>query len=1100
MHVVFRESHGLEGQETPQDLGQTPAELVVLSFSDSDLGAFAEGWHSSHRNTTGLPRLRLANLAQLKHPLSVDTYMENTLGHAKGVLIRLIGGVPYWSYGLTQLLSVAQERGIAVAVLPADGRDDPQLADYSTVPASTLKRLKHLCDMGGARAAQAALAQLALAAGIYAKPLRGAKIVAPVGAWDQSAGPACPAPALWHLEKPRHKLALVFYRSFVLAADTAPIAALKSAFEARHFQVQCYFVPSLKAPEAARWLSRHLCAFAPNAILNATSFSGLRKDGTSALDAANVPVFQIALATNAQKAWAKETRGLSPADLAMHVVLPEVDGRLFAGVASFKEPTKRDSALEFSRVIHQPMEDRIGKIVKQIEAWCALGGKKPSRKKLGFVLSSYPGKPWQIAHAVGLDALASTEHLFKELTAQGYAMPKPRDLVKRLKKSALTLELEEYQKLLRSIPKSLRDQVDKVWGPPEADPYVKDGAFHFTALCEKSAVVAVQPNRGHADMLVEDYHDLERVPCHSYIGFYLMLRKKLRLDSLIHMGAHGTLEWLPGKSVALSKHCWPEVLLGSLPVIYPFIVNDPGEAAQAKRRIGAITLGHAPPAMRAAHMPETHVHLEMLLDEFSSADGLDPKRRNRLIEDITKEALRLDMAQSLGIDASMCPSEAIARIDRFVCDLKESQYGDGLHIFGAAHPAQTEALGDICVAQSEIDGLMAALSGRRVAAGPSGSPYRGRRDVLPTGRNLYTTDPRMMPTRAAYENGKELAEVFIRHHLQENGEYPSGVVVDLWGSASLRTAGEEFAMALHLIGVKPKWDAQSERVSGFEITPIAEMDHPRIDVTLRVSGLFRDMFSNLSALFAQAVDALGARDEAPDFNPFVAQKSLDRVYGPQPGKYGLGMDKEAGLTDAAFDEAAKAWLNASNYALGKGEARADPQGIAARVAQSDSFVHIQDLRESDVLLANDYAAHEGGFAAAKAVLGGDVTLYHLDSTEAGKPRSRLLSAEIARVVHARAAQPAWLTGMMRHGFRGAAEIAATLDHLALFAHLARNVPSTLFDTYFDATLNDPEVSAFLQKNNPQAFDAMRSKFHDLMQAGLWSTRRNSIPARLEELS
>ncbi len=415
--------------------------------------------------------------------------------------------------------------------------------------------------------------------------------------------------------------------------------------------------------------------------------------------------------------------------------------------------------------------------------------------------------------------------------------------------------------------------------------------------------------------------------------------------------------------------------------------------------------------------------------------------------------------------------------------MKDAQFGDGLHVYGRG--------------AGEREGLLRALEGRHVPPGPSGSPFRGRADVLPTGRNLYATDPRATPTRNAHAQGVRLADELVRRHLQDHGDYPRGLVVDLWGSATMRTAGEEFAMALHLIGARPIWDDDSERVSGVEILPIALLDRPRIDVTLRVSGLFRDVFPALATLFGQAIRALAARDEAQDFNPFAGHDAGARVYGPAPGAYGLGLGAAAEeYSEEGRRAAGDAWLAASAWTFDGTEPAPDAAGIRARVAAADAFAHTQDLPETDLLLAADYAGHEGGFAAAQESLGGEAALYHLDATDPERPRARTLREEIARVVRGRAANPAWAEGMMRHGFRGAAEIAATLDHLASFAHLARVVDGHLFDLYHDATLGRPEVAAFLARENPEALAAMRARFGRLRDAGLWRTRSNSIGAVL----
>lgn len=1088
MHVVFRESHGLEESETPTDLGQSPADLVVLSYSDSDLGAFAAAWH---RGRDSLPSLRLANIAALKHPLSVDTYIDQTLSGAKGILIRLIGGLPYWSYGIQQITALAQARGIALAVLPADGRQDSSLDAASTLPVSTLRRLSHLCDMGGAVAAQAALQQLALAAGLYAAPVAGSKSLPLVGAWTPEHGLCCP------LVLPVSDAPLVvvsFYRAYLTAADLAPIAALFDALRQRGFQVLGLFAPSLKAPGAGEWMARQIAHLRPVAIVNATSFSGRGKSGQSPLDAGEVPVFQVALATSSSKAWAEADRGLSPADLAMHVVLPELDGRLFAGVASFKEPGQRDPDLQFARYAHAPNAARIAAIADKVRAWTDLAATPHGARRPALVLSTYPGKAWNMAHAVGLDALASADAILQDLCDAGYVAAPGAALQSDLDACNATWPLSDYLDALAALPQSLRDDLTAAWGDPQHDPACRDGAFHFAATRRGNAWVALQPERGRPDLRDAEYHDLARTPRHGYVAFYLWLRQTC--DALIHIGAHGTLEWLPGKSVALSDACWPEALIGPLPVIYPFIVNDPGEAAQAKRRIGAVTLGHVPPPMRRSQTPDRLIHLESLLDEFSNADGLDPRRRDRLQDDIRAEAQALGVEQDLGLDRAVSSADAITRIDRFVCDIKESQFGDGLHIWGRL-PAAPSAVDLAPTVAAERAALIGALNGVRIAPGPSGSPYRGRTDVLPTGRNLTTTDPRSVPTRSAYSQGIKLADELVRRHLQDHGDWPKGLIVDLWGSATMRTAGEEFAMALALLGIRPVWDKGTERVSGIEVLPIAELARPRLDVTLRVSGLFRDVFPALSALFETAVRALAQRDEAADWNPYVG-KDAARVFGPKPGSYGLGMGADmADYSPEGKARAGAAWLAASAYALDGDSARLDAEGIRARVAAADSFVHLQDLPETDLLIASDYASHEAGFAAAQAVTGGQAALYHMDITNPDAPRARALPEEIARVVQARAANPDWLAGMMRHGFRGAAEIASTLDHMAAFAHLADVVSAHLFDQYFDATLGDPDVSAFLTAENPGAAQAMQDQFAALDAAGLWVSRSNSIRAAMQ---
>lgn len=1078
MHVVFRESHGLEESETPQDLGQTPADLVVLSFSDSDLGAFAAGWH---RADGSLPSLRLANLVALKHPLSVDVYAEQTLEGVKGILVRLIGGESYWSYGLATLQDLARRNGIALAILPADGREDPRLDELSTLPISTLRRLQSLCDAGGAVAAQAALAQLSLAAGLYASPVLGLKSTPEHGFYDPDQG------VLSSLPEDNKPLFLVsFYRSYLTAADTAPVDALIAELRSRGHAAYGLFAASLKAPATAKWLREALPRLAPSAIINATAFSAIGSDGkASPLNTTGCPVYQVALSTARRKDWDSATRGLSPADLAMHVVLPEVDGRVFGGVVSFKSPGRKDPDLQYSRFGHRADIDRIRAVVDRVMGWYQLSTKPNADKNLALILSTYPGKDYQLAHAVGLDALASAENILTSLSGAGYTVEHPGDLAPRLMSETLSFPLTDYQSAVSLLPQSLQDDLTRAWGDPQSDPDFADEAFHFRALQSGNALIALQPERGDVATRIDDYHDVERTPRHAYVAFYLWLQTQM--DAVVHIGAHGTLEWLPGKSVALSAACWPEALTGTLPVIYPFIVNDPGEAAQAKRRIGAVTLGHLPPPLAQTSLPQGMGRLESLLDEYSTAEGLDPARRDRLITDIRSEAQATGVEADLGLNDDSSAAEALTRIDAFVCDIKESQYGEGLHIFGT---------GD-CGTQEQA-GLLSALNGQLVAPGPSGSPYRGRTDVLPTGRNLFTTDPRAVPSRAAQAQGVKLAEELLRRHLQDHGDWPRGLVIDLWGSATMRTAGEEFAMALHLAGLAPKWDDNSERVSGFEVIPLALLGRPRIDVTLRVSGLFRDVFPGLAQMFEAAAATLATREETASDNPYLDQ--TPRVFGPKPGQYGLNMGAHLETyTDSAREAAGEAWLNASSHAIdAKGDIAPAREALVTRLQTADSFVHLQDLPETDLLIASDYAAHEAGFAAAMARIGKPTpALYHMDATRPDQPKARSLGEEIARVTRARAANPDWATSMMEHGFRGGAEIAATLDHMAAFAHLAQVVQPHLFDLYFEATLGRDDLVDFMEAENPQALQAMRDRFRALFDAGLWITRRNSIMAELE---
>ncbi len=1099
MHGSYRESQTLEGTDLPADLGHTAADLVVLSLSDSDLNACSAAWSRAARRGS-VPSLRMVNLAELSHPLSVDLYLEQTLQHARGVLVRLIGGVPYWEYGLQQLRQLALHRDLALAVLPADGRPDERLAALATVPSETLRELDQFCLRGGPHMREA-LCVLARAANL--EP--GALAVA-----DDEPDPPLPDYGFWSptglgsrasTSPPREGgVALVFYRSFVAADDLGPIEALYAELDRRGLDPVGLFVPSLKMPAAAAWLREVLPRLKPSAIVNATSFSGKGADGRSPLEAVTAPVFQVALSTAPEYAWNESLRGLSPADLAMHVVLPEVDGRVFAGVVSFKARGDEDPRTQFARTVHHAKHDRVVAAAERVEAWTRLAATPRAKRHLGIVLSTYPNRDWDTAHAVGLDALASASAMLADLDAAGYSIgAAPADLAAAIREPCGSLCAADYGAHLDALPEALRRDLLETWGPPQDDPAFVRGAFEFKGVRVGNALILLQPERGRVESREESYHDLVQPPRHGYVAFYLWLRHVEAIHAMVHVGAHGTVEWLPGKSVALSSSCWPAALIGGLPVAYPFVVNDPGEAAQAKRRIGAVTLGHVPPPLGGDGVPERLRNLEALLDEFSNADGLHPERRRRLHDDVVLEAEALGLAKALDFETADSGAAALNRIDRFVCDVKDGLFTEGLHVYGRAHEGADRRFRD--AAAGERRGLLDALDGCFVHGGPAGSPYRGRMDVLPTGRNIYATDPRAVPTPTAFARGVEVADEFLRQHLQDEGDWPRTVIVDLWGSATMRTAGEEFAMALWLVGARPRWDASSRRFRDLEIVPGDELGRPRVDVTLRMSGLFRDVFSELAGHFDTLAQAIASLEESAETNPLRGNAGA-RVYGPAPGAYGVRLPshESAGL-DESRRNAARAWLAASSWSYRGAAGVHDPEGIRARVSDAEAYAHVQDLPESDLLFAVDYAAHEAGLVAAKALLSDSpLAAYHVDTTHPERSRARPLDVELARVVYVRATNPAWLASMRQHGYRGAAEIAATVEHLGTFAELTDDVASELLDAVYDATLGDDDMRAFFESQNPAALHAMQRRFSRLAETGQWSSLSNVAHAELSDLS
>ncbi|HLI11212.1 MAG TPA: cobaltochelatase subunit CobN [Alphaproteobacteria bacterium] len=1243
MHLLAATPGGIDDGTEAVDLGQTPGEIVLLSLADSELAALA----AAHARLEGArPALRLANLKHLAHNLSVDLYVERVVRRARLVILRLLGGVGYWPYGVERLVAVCREESIPLALLPGDDRPDPELASLSTLPAAACHRLWRYAVEGGAENARHLLAYAAtligrdgdwleplplLRAGLYWPGLERPSLAELRAEWRDGAGVA----------------AIVFYRALVQAADLAPIDALVTALAARGLNPLPIYVASLKDPVSAGLIDELFRAAPPAVILNATGFAAATpggEGGETPFAAADCPVLQVVLAGGSETAWRAGMRGLSARDLAMNVALPEIDGRILARAISFKSEARFDAATQCAIIVHAPVTDRVDFTADLAANWARLRATSAAERRIAIVLANYPNRDGRLGNGVGLDTPAGTVNLLRALAASGYglaAIPESgnalmaqltagptNDLAGRAARAGgIRYALADYRAWFARLPESVRAAVSERWGAPESDPFVEGDAFRLGVLALGNAVIGVQPARGYNIDPVRSYHDAALVPPHGYLAFYAWLREGFGAHAVIHMGKHGNLEWLPGKALALSRDCFPEAAFGALPHLYPFIVNDPGEGSQAKRRAQAVIVDHLTPPLTRAESYGPLAELEQLVDEYYEAAGVDPRRLRLLAERILELSRRIGLDRDCGIVAVDGEAAALAKLDNYLCELKEMQIRDGLHVFGqspqggpladllvaltrlprgsgrdgdasllralaadlgldrggfdpldcvmgapwqGSRPAILEASGvwrttgdtverlerlarDLvagecdaalewqrsravldaiettirpAVAASgarEIAGVLAGLDGRFVAPGPSGAPTRGRLDVLPTGRNFYSLDSRIVPTPAAWQLGWQSACLLLERHRQEHGAWPKALALSAWGTANMRTGGDDIAQALALMGVRPTWDAASRRVTGFEILPLAVLDRPRVDVTLRVSGFFRDAFPAQIDLVDSAARAVAALDEPPEMNPLAARVAEDaqaliaagvdeatarrraghRVFGSKPGAYGAGL--QALIDERCWrDEGdlARAYLAWGGYAYGGGsEGRPEHRLFERRLAKVEAVLHNQDNREHDLLDSDDYYQFEGGMTAAVRHLAGrQPAVYHNDHSRPERPRIRSLAEEIARVVRARVVNPKWIAGAMRHGYKGAFEMAATVDYLFAFAATTHAVADHHFDAVYDAYLGDAAVYEFLRDNNPAAAREIAARLIEAQERGLWRPRSNSAYPQLAALA
>ncbi len=1288
MHLLSAQAGAIQQEGEAIDLNQRPGALVFASSADSELAMLAGA-----ADRAGEAELRLANTLRLSNNLSVDLWLEETVALASLVVLRLIGGAAYFQYGVDELTALCANRRIPLALLPGDANPDPILQSRSTVHPDDWTMLHSLFISGGPDNADTILTALNLLSlplaerSAATRPGEGALLsdlspqpFARFGLWHPGTGMTDEAGLRAIQQAGAAHVPILFYRAALEGAGTATIEALIAELEAQGLAPAPLLVSSLKEGPCIRFVQDALAAFPPSAIFNLTGFAlgidGL-DDKSNPFSGSDAPVIQLIQSGRSEAQWLADSQGLSSKDMAMFLVMPEVDGRLGGLIVGHKADAIWHNRCQVPLTSYAPDTSGITRAVVLAKNWARLRAAPRADRKVALVLANYPIRDGRLANGVGYDAPESTVRMLRELERAGYtttptphpspqgggesdpaqtnatspahpsplrggtegggsagsAYPTSSEALIALLQSGPTnaepargasparLSLARYADLFATLPVKIRDEVTTRWGHPATDPFVRSDTFHLPALIFGNVAILLQPARGYQLDETASYHDPALVPPHAYLAAYLWLRHEFGAHALIHNGKHGTLEWLPGKATALDAASYSDALWGQLPHLYPFIVNDPGEGTQAKRRAGAVIIDHLVPPLTRAETYGPLKDLEALLDEYYAASGMDRRRLadlKRRILDFTRDS-RLDRDIGLPEDET----QALIKIDNFLCDLKEAQIRDGLHVFGKSPQGDLErdlivalarvprgegqgegsliraladdlkqgfdpltaklgepwtgpttsltpsprwggieggvgprTLGDVVeflesIASDLVDGtrmvdpawtatsavletidtlirprlaasgpaemaaLIDGLDGKFIRPGPSGAPSRGRLDVLPTGRNFYSVDSRAVPTPTAWELGRKSAESLVLRHLQDHGHHLRSVALSVWGTANMRTGGDDIAQAMALIGARPTWDPGSLRVSGYEIIPLAKLGRPRVDVTLRISGFFRDAFPAQIALFDRAIRAIGALDEPTEDNPIAATMRTDalgliaagesdsaaghRIFGSKPGTYGAGLNAliDSGTWSTKADLANRA-LDWGQYAYGAQDAGiAQRDRFAARLSDIDAVIHNQDNREHDLLDSDNYYQFEGGLtAAAETLTGRKPAAYHNDHSRPERPLIRTLEEEISHVMRSRVVNPKWIAGMQRHGYRGAFEIIATVDFMFAFAATTGAVKTHHFDLAFEAFVEDDAVRDWLKSANRYGYDELIAKFNEATRRGLWTPRSNSAYALL----
>jgi cobaltochelatase CobN len=1238
--------------------------LRFLTTADTEILATAE---AVRRLPEDFLEVRCANPAWAPDH---EALLDDVLPDARVVLCRVLGGRRGWQQGFDALRARCQEAGIALLALGGESEPDAEMTALSLAPAGAVAQAGEYLRHGDIENVEQLLRFLAdtfLLEGYGFEPPRE---LPELGVYLPGSGDVSLEEAKADHDPERPTVAVCFYRSHRITGNTAFIDELCGAVKEADANPLAVWSYSLRPDREGQVPAFELLEGEVDALIvtmlasggsGAADLAHAEGEGvgeqwqswdSAALESLGVPAIQAVCATASRASWEASDAGLSPLDAATQVAIPEFDGRLLGGVVSFKERFTEDSpvATPLARYVADP--ERCARVAGLAVRCARLRHTPASARRVAIMLTSFPTRHARVGMAVGLDTPASALRLLDALAEDGMRVQRRfesgdelmRELIEtgghdpdqvtdeQLERASLRFPVAEYMEWFGQLPASLREAVEERWGPAPGELFVDSGDFVIGGLELGDVLVAIQPPRGHGEDPVAIYHDPELPPTHHYLACYRWIDRVWGADAIVHLGKHGTLEWTPGKMLALSAACAPDAALADTPLVYPFLVSDPGEGVAAKRRVHAAIVDHLVPPMTRAGVYDELAELESLLDEHARVEVLDPSKLPALAARIWSAIERANLQADLGV--SERPEDLgalVEHIDGYLCEVKDIQIRDGLHVLGAApegeqlrglaaamlrlgsgsvpglrravgaafglqepelvatpgeriaappaelverFPGPAASAGDlldrleyaqgallealeerdwdpaavpeVCAAVlgradegvervlgfactelvprlrrtgEEIDNVLAALHGRHVPAGPSGAPTRGRLDVLPTGRNFYSVDPRAVPSELSWEVGQRLAEALLDRHRGETGELPRMVGVVAWASPAMRTQGDDVAEILALLGVRPTWNRESRRVSGFEVVPLEELGRPRIDVTVRISGFFRDAFPHLIRLIDDAVAAVAALEEPPEMN-FVAaharedaerlaaelgdgawRRATARVFGSKPGAYGAGLlqlvEARDWRDDGDIAEVYEAW---GGHAYGR-----DLEGAPAHEAMRDCHARIEaavknvDSSEHDILDSGDYFQYHGGMVATvRALSGRDPAAYLGDSSDPSRPATRTLAEETRRVFRARVANPRWIASMIRHGYKGAAELAATVDHLFGYDATAGVAEDWMYERVAERYLLDPDVAEFISQSNPWAGRAIAERLLEAADRGLWAEPQEGTLAAIRE--
>ena len=1211
---------------------QPIADCIYITSVKADINILAE-IISNKKLGKIRNNLRAIHLANLKTPSQVDHYINKTIKYAKIVILRIFGDRGTWSYGIEKLQQwVDFDKTNKLIILSGTENEDTSLNELSSIEFKLSNKIAKLLREGGKENYQRFLHCLDF--------ILDNKFKIPFKYLNYK---KYPDPYLydWRDEK-GIKIGIISYKSLYLANETKLTEQLNKQLRKKGFSPKTIFVSSLKDFSIHREIKYLVKKEDIKIILTTTSFDSMinsdhndRNESQNLFEKLKLPVLQILTSSIAKNEWDSSSIGMSSLDLLMQVIIPEFDGRITTVPLAFKEVISINKYLCSEITNYEVCSFGLQWIIKLVSNYLKLSFLKNRDKKVCLVISNYPIKNSRIGNGVGLNTPDSLINILSWLKEENYDLAghdvprSSKQLMSQMINSRTNdkesfnnepldyLNLESYLKFWNNLPTESRRDVIERWGNPIEACDIENKKFAINGIHFGNICILIQPRRGYDSDSKKDLHSPYIPPTHRYLAQYYWIQNIFKANVICHIGKHGTAEWLPGKAVGLSERCFPKIISPPIPYIYPFIVNDPGEGSQAKRRTHSTIIDHLTPPLDRSELYGYLSNLEQLVDEYYEAKLLDSKRIEK-IEALIKDLAIKEFKDILDFDNP----DIINNLDSYLCEIKESQIRVGLHTFGIRQKINDEISLILCISRvptssrsgllqyiahflnlkldpwtndfsqvllkedleilnklsknninsfrqalefleiqakyliyysfykkdilikeieifknkevfniflssenknsffkkieeeiyiplinsykSEKRAFISALNGSFISSGPSGAPTRGKLEVLPTGKNFYSIDTRIVPTESAWFVGNQSAEQILNLYKQENGTDLKYLAISVWATSTMRNGGEDICQILSLMGVKPVWDGPSRKVINLEIIPISVLGRPRVDVLLRISGMFRDSFPELIRLISKAINLVSNLDESNKDNPLAHKyknnESIDRIFGSAPGCYGVGLqDLISNSAWETSDDLAEAYLSWSNYKYDN-----NSEGQFARIELEKALkdielvMHNQDNKEHDILDSDDYYQFQGGITAAiKKISGNSPEIYYGDLSKFRNSKITKLSTEIDKVIRTRVVNPKWIKGMQENGYKGAFEFSATLDYIYGYDSTTNLISDWAYESIYKTWLCDIELQKFLIENNPWALRDIAERFLEIINREMWDCSSNKIKDNLK---